>query len=609
MTPSTDHASIAPRKVPQSTELLSLIVAVLLVLIVAGLSYQTWITFNRGSEQLEAARQIVRSTNALLSALKDAETGQRGYLLTGDDRYLMPYRQALRDIPVNLKLLADAAPGGNPGQSRRAQALRPLIADKLDELRQTIELRQSKGLDAAVKVVETDRGKVAMDQIRTLGAEILADALDAISRYSANTRSAANELGLVSTVGSVGLFLLLVYSTVTIERVTRRRQQLIRDLRESEAKTKEARDWLQTTIASIGDGVIATDALGNVTFLNRVSESLTGWKQEHAAGVSLEKIFAIVSEQTGEPVETPVSRVLREGRIVGLANHTVLISKDGRKIPIDDSAAPIRDGSGNIIGVVLVFRDITERRAVELQEKKSSAALAAQAELLARTNADLEQFAYAASHDLQEPLRMITTYSQLLLKGYRGQLEGEAGLCVQNIADGTRRMRDLLADLLAYTQLTTEGQMSSEIADLNSVWETTLHNLKAAIEENGAVVTCDPLPVVPGREAHFIQLFQNLVGNSIKYRSDSPPRVHVAAEQQDGVWRFAVSDNGIGIDPLYQKQIFGIFKRLHGKQIPGTGIGLAICQRVVERGGGRIWVESEPDRGATFYFTLPRESA
>jgi PAS domain S-box-containing protein len=609
MTPSTDHASIAPRKVPQSTELLSLIVAVLLVLIVAGLSYQTWITFNRGSEQLEAARQIVRSTNALLSALKDAETGQRGYLLTGDDRYLMPYRQALRDIPVNLKLLADAAPGGNPGQSRRAQALRPLIADKLDELRQTIELRQSKGLDAAVKVVETDRGKVAMDQIRTLGAEILADALDAISRYSANTRSAANELGLVSTVGSVGLFLLLVYSTVTIERVTRRRQQLIRDLRESEAKTKEARDWLQTTIGSIGDGVIAADALGNVTFLNRVSESLTGWKQEHAAGVSLEKVFAIVSEQTGEPVETPVSRVLREGRIVGLANHTVLISKDGRKIPIDDSAAPIRDGSGNIIGVVLVFRDITERRAVELQEKKSSAALAAQAELLARTNADLEQFAYAASHDLQEPLRMITTYSQLLLKGYRGQLEGEAGLCVQNIADGTRRMRDLLADLLAYTQLTTEGQMSSEIADLNSVWETTLHNLKAAIEENGAVVTCDPLPVVPGREAHFIQLFQNLVGNSIKYRSDSPPRVHVAAEQQDGVWRFAVSDNGIGIDPLYQKQIFGIFKRLHGKQIPGTGIGLAICQRVVERGGGRIWVESEPDRGATFYFTLPRESA
>jgi PAS domain S-box-containing protein len=599
----------ARRKAPESTELLSLIVAVLLVLLVAGLSYQTWITFNRGSEQLETTRQIVRSTNALLSALKDAETGQRGYLLTGNDQYLRPYRQALTDIPVNLKLLADGAPAGGPGQSRRAEALRPLIGDKLDELKQTIELRQSKGFDAAVKLVETDRGKAAMDRIRTLCAEILAEALDGLARNTADTRSSANQLGLVSTFGSVGLFVLLVFSTVTIQRVTRRRQQLIHDLRESEAKAKEARDWLQTTIGSIGDAVIATDAQGNVTFVNGVSEALTGWQQEHAAGVPLQQIFIIGNEDTGEPVENPVSKVLREGRIVGLANHTVLTSRDGRKVPIDDSAAPIRDGSGNMIGVVLVFRDITERREVELLEKKSSARLAAQAELLARTNADLEQFAYAASHDLQEPLRMITTYSQLLLKGYRGQLEGQAGLCVQNIADGTKRMRDLLADLLAYTQLTTDGQESSEVADLNMVHEKALHNLRAAIEENAAVITCDPLPTVRGREAHFIQLFQNLIGNSIKYRSDSPPCIHVAADKQDGCWRFAVSDNGIGIDPLYQKQIFGIFKRLHGKQIPGTGIGLAICQRVVERGGGRIWVESQPNRGATFYFTLPQGTA
>jgi PAS domain S-box-containing protein len=609
MSRRTDQASRARPEVPQSTELLSLITAVLLVSLVAGLSYQTWITFNRGSRQLETTRQIVKTTNALLSALKDAETGQRGYLLTDDDRYLGPYRQALTDIPLNLKLLAEAAPGGSPGQSRRAEALRPLIGDKLDEMKQTIELRQNQGFDAAAKVVETDRGKVAMDQIRTLCAEILAEALDGLARYSADTSSSANQLGLVSTFGSVGLFVLLVFSTVTIQRVTRRRQQLIGDLRESEAKAKEARDWLQTTIGSIGDAVIATDAQGNVTFLNGVSESLTGWEQENAVGTPLEKVFIIGNEETGEPVENPVSKVLSEGRVVGLANHTVLTSRDGRKIPIDDSAAPIRDGAGNIIGVVLVFRDVSKRREVELQEKRSSARLAAQAELLARTNADLEQFAYAASHDLQEPLRMITTYSQLLLKGYRGQLEGQAGLCVQNIADGTKRMRDLLADLLSYTQLTTDGQESSEVADLNTVHEKALHNLKAAIEENAAVITCDPLPVVPGREAHFIQLFQNLIGNSIKYRSASPPLIRVAAEKQDGCWRFSVSDNGIGIEPIYQQQIFGVFKRLHGRQIPGTGIGLAICQRVVERGGGRIWVESQPNRGATFYFTLPQGPA
>ena len=181
---------------------------------------------------------------------------------------------------------------------------------------------------------------------------------------------------------------------------------------------------------------------------------------------------------------------------------------------------------------------------------------------------------------------------------------------MQNIADGTKRMRDLLlADLLSYTQLTTDGQESSELADLNIIYEKALHNLKAAIEENGAVVTCDPLPLVPGREAHFIQLFQNLIGNSIKYRSDSPPRIHVAAEKlKTAAGVFAVSDNGIGIDPgSYQKQIFVVFTRLHGKQSPGTVIGLAICQRVVERGGGRIWVESQPNSGATFYFTLPQD--
>ena len=241
-----------------------------------------------------------------------------------------------------------------------------------------------------------------MDQIRMLCGEILVEATDGLTRYSRNTRSTADQLGIVSTFGSVGLFFASgLSSTVTIQRVTRRRQQLIRDLQESEAKTKEARDWLQTTISSIGDGVIATDAQGNVTFLNRVSESLTGWQQEHAAGLPLEKIFVIAHETTGELVENPVNKVLRERRTVGLANHTTLTSKDGRNIPIDDSAAPIRDAAGNIVGVVLVFRDITHSRAVEIQEKKSSATLAAQAELLARTNADLEQFsAYAASHDL-----------------------------------------------------------------------------------------------------------------------------------------------------------------------------------------------------------------
>lgn len=235
----------------------------------------------------------------------------------------------------------------------------------------------------------------------------------------------------------------------------------------------------------------------------------------------------------------------------------------------------------------------------EIHEQKET-----EAELL-RANADLNQFAFAASHDLQEPLRMITSYSQLLVKGYRGQLDHDAEVFVGYIADGSKRMRELLGDLLSYTQAASNGQDASEVIDLNAVFEKVTRNLEVAIGESGAVITCDHLPVVRGHEGHFVQLLQNLIGNAIKYRSDRLPRIHLTATKRSDAWHFAVADNGMGIDPKYHRQIFGVFKRLHGKQIPGTGIGLAICQRVVERYGGRIWVESEPDRGATFSFTLP----
>jgi light-regulated signal transduction histidine kinase (bacteriophytochrome) len=223
---------------------------------------------------------------------------------------------------------------------------------------------------------------------------------------------------------------------------------------------------------------------------------------------------------------------------------------------------------------------------------------------LRRLNDDLSQFAFAASHDLQEPLRMITSYSELLLKGYRGQLDGEAETCIEFITEGTKRMRELLASLLAYTQLTGERPGAVPV-DLNGVFNAAVENCKAAIDETAATVTSGHLPTVQGYQPHFVQLFQNLLGNGLKYRSEHPPWIHVSAERQDGFWRFAVKDNGIGIAPEYHKQIFGVFKRLHGRNISGTGIGLAICQRVADRYGGQMWVESQENQGATFYFTLP----
>ena len=223
---------------------------------------------------------------------------------------------------------------------------------------------------------------------------------------------------------------------------------------------------------------------------------------------------------------------------------------------------------------------------------------------LARSNAELEQFAYVASHDLQEPLRMVASFTQLLAKRYRGQLDADADEFIGFAVDGSTRMQRLLNDLLAYSRLGTRRKPFVMIA-CDSVLSDALANLKPAIEESGAAITHEPLPIVRGDEVQLIQLFQNLIGNAVKFHAQEPPQVHISAKLQDGDWVFAVRDNGIGIAPEQQERIFLIFQRLHHRsEYPGTGIGLALCQRIVERHGGKIWVESEVGKGATFYFTI-----
>jgi PAS domain S-box-containing protein len=595
-----------PRKIPQTAELVTLVFAFLIVVLIGILAYRAGTAFKRSAEQASVTRQVGETTNALLSSIKDAESGQRGFLLTGDDRYLEPYRQALTEIfPALDTLTRIEAARNRPDEAHRVESLKPLVKDKMDELATTIEFRRSQGLDATLAMVRTDRGKALMDRIRAICAEIQTASYDLFNQQRVATRAIVNQAALIGIFGSFILFALLVLATVTIRRGTRRREQLIDSLAESEAQTKESRDWLQTTLTSIGDAVISTDATGKVTVMNHVAQTLTGWKQEEAAGKSLDQIFVIRNAGTGLEVENPVTKVLREGQIVGLANHANLIARDGRSIPIDDSVAPIRDAHGRIAGVVLVFRDITARKKAEDAIERSVDELRISNAALSRANEDLNQFAFAASHDLQEPLRMITSFSQLLLEGYRGQLDAEASTCVEFITQSTKRMRELLADLLAYTQVSGDGQQAVELVDLNRVFQKALENCKTAIEEGKASVTVDHLPSVPGYEPHFLQLFQNLISNAIKYRGEAAPQVHCSAAIVDGVWCVGVADNGIGIAPEYHQKIFGIFKRLQGKSIPGTGIGLAICQRVVERYGGRIWVESQVNQGATFYFTLP----
>jgi PAS domain S-box-containing protein len=256
------------------------------------------------------------------------------------------------------------------------------------------------------------------------------------------------------------------------------------------------------------------------------------------------------------------------------------------------------DAQGVLLGGFGTVQDVTERKQAELR-------LAEQAEELARSNKELEQFAYIASHDLQEPLRMVASYVQLLADRYRGRLDDRADHYIHYAVDGAVRMKRLIDALLSYSRVGTPGNPPAP-ADSQAILQEVLRHLQGTIEEKQAVVTHDALPTVPADAVQLGQLFQNLIANALKFTGEAPPRIHIAAQREHRAWRFSISDNGIGLDPEHAGRIFEIFQRLHGPaEYPGTGIGLAICKKIVERHGGRIWVESQPGRGATFYFTIP----
>jgi len=246
----------------------------------------------------------------------------------------------------------------------------------------------------------------------------------------------------------------------------------------------------------------------------------------------------------------------------------------------------------------VVIRDITERKKAEEKLKQTMSELK-------RSNAELEQFAYIASHDLQEPLRMVASYVQLLGRKYKGKLDADADEFISYAIGGVTRMKDLTNALLEYSRVDSKKKAFKQ-TNCEDVLNQVLSNLKMAVEESDALVTHEPLPTVYSDASQFNQLFQNLIGNAIKFRGNEPPRINIVAKRKANEWLFSVSDNGIGIDPQYYDRIFEIFQRLHAREkYQGTGIGLTICKKIVARHGGRIWAESEHGKGSTFYFTIP----
>ncbi len=332
--------------------------------------------------------------------------------------------------------------------------------------------------------------------------------------------------------------------------------------------------------------VLVTNKDGSLEYVNRKFTEVTGYTAAEVIGKNPN--FLKSGHLSEDDYRSLWSTIAKGEEWKGEFHNR---KKTGELFWVLASISPIKDAANEITHYLAIEEDITELKEIQRE--------------LARSNAELQQFAYVASHDLQEPLRMIGSYVQLLARRYQDKLDESANEFIAFAVDGVQRMQTLINDLLAYSRVSTTGQNFQQ-SDLNEILDRVKANLKIAIEEAGAEIHSDVLPQLKVEKTQILQLFQNLITNAIKFRSDKPPIIRISVQEKGDFWQFAVSDNGIGIDMNYAERIFVIFQRLnHRAEYPGTGIGLAVCKKIVERHGGKIWLESTVGKGTVFHFTLP----
>ena len=408
-----------------------------------------------------------------------------------------------------------------------------------------------------------------------------------------SARSRQNVVDLMKSEPFIGL-LVIFLSIVLARQVVSTSRRLEREI-EQRKKAEEERALRDRSINSATNGILIADARQPdmpTVYCNAAFEKITGYAAQEVLGQNCRFLQGTDHQQPGLDA---IRQAVRQGTEAKaeLRNYR----KDGSPFWNELYIAPVKDQQGKLTHFIGIQTDITQRKHQETE-------LANKTRELAQSNAELQQFAYVASHDLQEPLRMVSSYTQLLGKRYRGKLDQDADEFIGYAVDGATRMQRLIRDLLEYSRVGAERQ-SFEETDCELVFQQAMQNLSASVLERHAEVTHDPLPIVRASPTHLTQIFQNLIGNALKFQGDAPPKIHVGVKALPDGWEFSVRDNGVGMPGDQLDRIFAIFQRLHGQsEYPGTGIGLAICKRIVGKYGGQIWVESEPGQGSTFYFTL-----
>lgn len=377
----------------------------------------------------------------------------------------------------------------------------------------------------------------------------------------------------------------------------------ITENKRAEAAMRDSETMFRTLSENAPIGIFRTNALGQTIYVNPYMLKMTGYSAAELYGNGWQRL---IHPDDVESVIREAERTRAQHLVFDMEHRCVM--RHGAILWTRVIAAPILDQAGSIQSLVGVVIDVTDRKQalevihnlnVELEKRVEE-----RTRELMRSNKDLEAFAYIASHDLQEPLRTVAGCTQILEQRYKDKLDPDADKLINYTLDGVTRMKALIDDLLSYSRLGTAPRAMKEV-NVKTIVDQALQNLERAQKEASATITCDQLPIVRGDTMQLTQLFQNLIGNAIKYRGDKPALVHISARRDQQDWLFSVRDHGIGIDSKYHERIFLIFQRLHGRELPGTGVGLAICKRIVEQHGGRIWVESQAGQGATFFVALP----
>jgi PAS domain S-box-containing protein len=586
-----------------------------LLVLVIGLTFRLgitskrdWVRYRESTHLVEHTYQVLAAVESLRNLTQDAETGQRGYLLTGEERYLAPYTAALSKLNVSQAKLRELL-AGDPQQQARVTALNQATAAKLEELRQTIELRRMRGFEAALELVRTDLGKQAMDDIRRIADSLLVEEHRMLARRLSEAEAQVVRSRGWGGLNGLAILVMLVLATIAIERDTRQRARVEEALRDSEEQFRQV-------FEESPSGILLIEEDQRVRRANPALCRLLGSSEEELQHLALPSTTAHGSLlnlmfETGWTAAGEQTRFDAEQEYV---------TKSGSTAWVNVHATKLYNSHGRAVCNLALIEDITERKKSDQEIRQLNDSLerrvtqrtgeAAEAnQKLESANRELEAFAYSVSHDLRAPLRSVDSFSQIILDEYSDKLDEDGARYLRRIRAGAQHMGQLISDLLNLSRV-SRGLLTREPVDLSAMASTIVNELRD-LEPHRTV----DVQIAPGIQVNCDTrlvrvVMNNLIGNAWKFTGKREKAcLEFGASSEEGAVVYFVRDNGAGFDMAYVSQLFTPFQRLHQtSEFAGTGIGLATVQRIVQRHGGRIWVDSAVERGATFYFTLAAES-